>query len=72
MGLMRRKKFVRLHLETTSEVATIEGILERKAGGHYRVLSAAVVTGKDQSMTLEGDAVLVPCERIVFIQELRQ
>lgn len=70
---MIRKRLVRLHLD--NDQPSIEGVLESYrtglAGGHYVVRLAKVWESPSASVSLEGNKVRVPRERVVFVQELK-
>lgn len=68
---MRRKRLMRIHL--AGDLPSIEGLVSSTRivrDGHYVVEIASVIEGEDRSFKLEGDRVLVPRERVVFLQEL--
>lgn len=64
---------VRLHL--ADNLPSVEGLLGSyrtgRSGGHYVVELAKVLEGTDQTVSLEGRRVMVPRERVVFVQEIR-
>lgn len=64
---------VRLHLE--ANLPSVEGLLvsnrTNRWGGHYVVELAKLLESHDQTVTLEGRRVMVPRERVVFVQELK-
>lgn len=63
-----RRRLVRLHL--TGGEPSIEGILVARWAGHY-VLRAAKLVEASRTVTLAGDDVRVPRERVLFAQTLR-
>lgn len=67
------KRLVRLHL--AENLPSVEGLLVTyrtgRTGNHYVVELAKVLEGTDQTVTLEGRRVMVPRERVVFVQELK-
>lgn len=68
-----RKRLVRVHLEAAPHVqeATIDGILVGREAGHLVIRNAGVVMEKDTTVQLEGPAVHIPRERVLFIQVLK-
>ena len=63
---------MRLHLDASNP--SIEGLVAStrvRRDGHYVVELASVIEGEERSFKLEGDRVMVPRERVVFLQELR-
>ena len=66
-----RKRLVRMHLD--GDNPSLEGIrrgVPVRRAGHYVIEVASVVEGEDRTFKLEGDRVLIPRERVVFLQEL--
>lgn len=66
-----RSRLVRVHLEGDSP--SLDGLLSRRRvsrGGHYILQVASVVEAPDRTLKLDGDRVLVPREKVLFIQEL--
>lgn len=68
MMMVRRKRLVRLHLD--GDKPSLEGILAGQPAGHYRLLKPVMLRAAGQSDELDGE-LLVPRERVVFVQELR-
>lgn len=69
MAVRRRK--VRVHL--SGDNPSVDGLMAGRPwrhAGHYVIELAAVVTGEHTSQRLEGDRVLIPREKVVFVQEL--
>jgi hypothetical protein len=67
-----RRKLVRLHLEGNQP--SLEGVLvgwPRWHAGHYVLRLAKLIESENLTVTLDGHAVRVPRERVVFCQELR-
>jgi hypothetical protein len=67
---VKRRK-VRLHLE--GNAPSLDGVLvgwPRWHAGHYVVKTPALVESEDRSVSLDGRAVWVPKERVLFCQEL--
>lgn len=63
---------MRLHLEGNNP--SIEGVLvgwPHFHAGHYVLRMPQLIEAADRSVTLDGLAVRVPRERVVFCQELR-
>jgi hypothetical protein len=70
--LFARKRLVRLHLEGSNP--SLEGLLvgwPNRNAGHYVLKMAQMIERVDAAVTLDGVAVRVPRERVVFVQELR-
>jgi len=67
------RRHVRLHLH--GELPSLEGLLVSyrtgRYGNHYILELAKVIETVDASVTLEGNRVRVPRERVAFIQELK-
>ena len=67
------KRLVRLHL--LNDLPSIEGLLgsyrTSRNGGHYTIELAKVIEAPDATLTLEGNRVRVPRERVAFVQELK-
>ena len=63
---LSRKRLVRIHLEGATE--SVEGILLGRSRGHYVLLAASLVAGEDQTYKLDGPHILVPRERVLFVQ----
>lgn len=69
---MLRKRLVRLHLADNQP--SLEGLLTgwpSRHAGHYVLQLPQLVEGVDRTVTLDGVAVRVPRERVVFVQVLR-
>lgn len=68
-----RKRMVRVHLEVAPHVqeSTVDGILVGREAGYLVLRNAGVVMEKDATVQLEGPAVHIPRERVLFIQVLR-
>lgn len=68
-----RKRLARVHL--VDDLPSIEGLVRSYRSGlsgeHYVIELAKVLHGTDQTEALEGRRVLVPRERVAFIQELK-
>lgn len=62
-----RKRLVRLHLLDAQP--SFEGILVGRIGGHYQLEAPKMLVSEDQTQTLDG-SVLVPAERVLFVQVL--
>ena len=63
---------MRLHLDQDNP--SIEGVLvgyPHSNAGHYVIRLAKLIEATDRSVSLDGPAVRVPRERVVFCQELR-
>jgi len=66
--LIRRKKHLaRVHL--TGNEPSVEGVYLGRVGKHYRVEVAKIIQSTDETYDLDG-AVLIPVERVAFIQVL--
>lgn len=62
----RRKRVARVHL--TGSEPSLEGVYMGRVGRkHYRLEGASLVEATDSSVELEG-FVLIPVERVAFIQ----
>lgn len=69
---MFRRRLVRLHLD--GDAPSLEGLRRRlpvRRNGHYVLELASLIQGEDRAFKLEGERVMVPRERVVFVQELR-
>ena len=68
-----RKRMVRIHLEAAPHIqeSTLDGILVGREAGHLVLRNAGVVMEKDTTEQLDGPAVHIPKERVLFIQVLR-
>lgn len=68
-----RKRLVRLHL--AGDNPSIDGLLvtprTRRTGNHYVVELASVVEAEERTLKLEGESVMIPRERVVFVQVLK-
>jgi hypothetical protein len=64
---LRGSRLVRLHLE--GDTPSFEGILVGRYGGHYVLRDSKMLQAVDQTVALEG-RIDVPCERVVFVQQL--
>lgn len=65
-GLRRKRKMARIHL--TNDQPSVEGVLMGRIGrSHYLLEAAAVIENENATYDLEG-RVLVPVERVAFIQ----
>lgn len=64
----RRKRVARVHL--TGAEPSLEGVYMGRVGRkHYRLEGASLVESTDSSVELEG-FVLIPVEKVAFIQVL--
>lgn len=67
-----RKRLVRVHLSGDSP--SLDGLLvtprTRLTGNHYVLELASVVEAENRTIKLEGEKVMIPRERVVFVQEL--
>lgn len=56
------------------DLPSLEGLLvsyrTQRQGGHYIIELAKVIESPDDTVTLTGDRVRVPRERVAFVQEL--
>jgi hypothetical protein len=59
---------VRLH--QLDPAPTLEGILTGVPAGHYRLLKPSLVSEPGQTHRLESPELLVPRERVVFVEVL--
>lgn len=65
-GFNRKRRMARLHL--TDDQPSVEGVFMGKIGlSHYRLEAASVIENEQNSYELEGH-ILVPCDRVAFIQ----
>lgn len=73
MGLRSRRKLVRVHLETEPhvQVQSLDGVLWGRVAGHLVLRKPSVVAGEGASVELDGPEVLVPVDRVLFVQVLR-
>lgn len=66
------KRLVRVHL--AGDAPSLEGLLvtprTRRTGNHYVLELASVVEAENRTIKLEGERVMIPRERVVFVQEL--
>lgn len=57
----------RIHL--TQGEPSIEGVWMGRVGKHYRIAAARVIENEERSFDVSGE-VLVPVERVAFVQVL--
>lgn len=64
-----------MRLQLADNLPPVEGLLATlrtsRTGGHYVIELAKLIESADQTVTLEGRRVMVPRERVVFVQELK-
>lgn len=65
--IRRKKHLARVHL--TGNEPSVEGVYLGRVGKHYRVEVAKIIQSTDETYDLDG-AVLIPVERVAFIQVL--
>lgn len=65
--IRRKKHLARIHL--TGNEPSVEGVYLGRVGKHYRVEVAKIIQSTDETYDLDG-AVLIPVERVAFIQVL--
>ena len=63
----KTKHMVRVHL--VQNEPSVEGVYMGRVGKHYRVEAARVIEAEDRSYEVTG-SVLIPVERVAFIQVL--
>ena len=65
--VFRKKRMARIHL--TQGEPSIEGVWMGRVGKHYRIAAARVIENEERSFDVSGE-VLVPVERVAFVQVL--
>ena len=63
---------MRVHL--AGDQPSIDGLLKTartgRTGNHYVLELASLIEAENRTLKLEGDRVMIPRERVVFVQEL--
>lgn len=66
--MRRRKRMVRVHFK--DHESSVEGVFCGFWSGHYAVRVPKVLETEDRSYSLEGDDVVIPRDRVLFMQRL--